>query len=71
VKARHAAAYRSDARAYLARWNVSLGQDFHTLKRSQVDLILADADRERYKKPENANGSRARYFYSLIQRRAK
>lgn len=44
--------------------------DFHELRASQVDALLAEADRVRYRKPKNANGSRARYFYALLQRRA-
>lgn len=71
MKARHVDAYRTDARAILANINAAIGQDFDTLQASQVDALLAEADIRRYQKPKNANGSRGRYFYQLIQRRAR
>jgi hypothetical protein len=60
-----------NARAFLHGINASVGQDFHTLSSAQVDLILQAANRDRYQKPKNANGSTARYYYNLMQRRAK
>lgn len=42
--------------------------DFHTLSSSEVDALLAQADRLKYRKPQNANGSRGRYFYAACQR---
>jgi hypothetical protein len=44
--------------------------DFHTLRSEMVDRILIFADEYRYRKPRNANGSRARYFHAMLQRRA-
>lgn len=51
---------------------VSGGQavDFHRLDSSQVETVLAYADRFKYRKPRNANGSRARYFYAYVCRAA-
>jgi len=71
MKQKHAQAYRTDARAILASINAAIGQDFDTLTSGQVDALLAQADIRRYQKPKNANGSRGRYFFQLIQRRAK
>lgn len=71
MKARHVEAYRTDARAILQAINAHVGQDFDTLRSSQVDELLVEADRVRYRKPKNANGSRGRYFYTLMQRRAR
>lgn len=71
MKARHVLGYRTNALALFQIWNISPSQDFHTLSSSQVDSILAEADRAGYRKPKNANGSRARYFYSLWQRRVQ
>lgn len=71
MKERHVAAARNHARAVLAAAGVRLGQDFHTLSSSQVDTLLAEADREHYRKPKSANGSRGRYYHDLLQRRAK
>lgn len=68
---RHAEAHRTDARAILASINASPGQDFHTLTPFQVSTLVELADVRRYQKPRNANGSRARYFYQLVQRRAR
>ncbi len=61
---------RQLARATLAALGVPADADFHTLTSSQVDALLAEAKRERYQKPANANGSRARYFYARLQRQA-
>jgi hypothetical protein len=58
------------ARAILATCNVPLGADFHTLSSAAVEHLLIHADAHKYRKPENANGSRGRYFHALLQRRA-
>lgn len=71
MKERHKECYRQDAIATLRGLRLDPKQDFHTLRSEQVDAILAEADRVRYQKPKNANGSRARYFYQLLQRRAR
>lgn len=71
MKQRHTEAYRTNSRAILASLRIAIGQDFHTLSSSQVDGLLAVADEHRYRKPHNANGSRARYFHELLQRRAR
>ena len=63
--------YDPHAREILNSIGASLDQDFHTLSSSQVEALLEWADRVRYRKPKNANGSRGRYFYQLVQRRAK
>lgn len=70
MKQRHTQGARAYARAVLAAANVAVGQDYHTLTSSQVDRVLEEADRIKYRKPPNANGSRARYFHDLLQRRA-
>jgi len=62
---------RDESRAILDRidrywW----AKDFHQLSSSQVDALLIEADRQRYRKPRAANGSRARYFWALLIRRA-
>jgi len=59
------------ARMTLENMNIAVGQDFHTLRSEQVDALLAEADRMRYQKPANANGSRARYFHDKLQREAR
>lgn len=71
MKQRHTEAERLNARTVLASAHIALGQDFHTLSASQVDQILVEADRVKYRKPKNANGSRGRYFHALLQRRAR
>jgi hypothetical protein len=62
---------RDDARAILAACQITIGEDFYTLSASQVGALLDYADRHKYRKPRNANGSRGRYFHALIQRRAQ
>jgi len=70
VKLRHREAEGLNARATLGACRIAVGQDFHTLSAAQVDLLLREADHQRYRKPTTANGSRARYFHDLLQRRA-
>ena len=60
----------TQAHETLQRAGVPVGADFHTLSSSQVEALLAEADRVKYRKPRNANGSRGRYFHDLLQRRA-
>lgn len=71
MKQRHAESARQNALAVLANAGIAVGQDFHTLRSAQVDALLAEADRVRYQKPANANGSRARYFHDRLQRHAR
>ena len=71
MKQRHKESERFNARETLRMCRVHLGADFHTLSTTQVDSLLAEADRVKYRKPRNANGSRGRYFHNLLQRRAK
>lgn len=70
MKNRHADAAALEARAILGALGIKLGADFHTLPRSKVDGLLVEADRARYRRPRGANGSRARYFHDMLQRRA-
>jgi len=62
---------RSEASEILAACNVPVGADFHVLGSSQVDALLAAAVKRHYRKPQNANGSRARCFHDYVQRAAK
>lgn len=71
MKPRHVEAERTNAREVLGSINASAEQDFHTLSAAQIDLLLVEANRVRYQKPPGANGSRARYFYQLLQRRSR
>lgn len=71
MRERHKEAERINAQAILDACKIVRGQDFHTLSATQVERLLAEADLMRYRKPENANGSRARYFYALLQRRVR
>lgn len=61
---------RSDANEILQRAGVELGTNFYTLSSSQVEALLVEADRVKYRKPKQANGSRGRYFHDYVQRRA-
>jgi hypothetical protein len=48
-----------------------MGRDFHALPSSAVESIIESANRFKYRKPRNANGSRGRYWYALLHRRAR
>jgi hypothetical protein len=51
-------------------YRIPLRLDFHALDSAQVESIIAAADEVKYRKPANANGSRARYFHSYLCRAA-
>jgi hypothetical protein len=52
----------------LARACIPRHADFHTLSSIQVEALLVEADAVKYRKPKNANGSRARYFHAFLTR---
>jgi hypothetical protein len=45
--------------------------DFHALTSSQVEVILEQARLSGYRKPKNANGSKARYYFYAVQRKVE
>ena len=59
-----------DARNILINCGVRISDDFHALPSDKVAALLAWADKWHYRKPRNANGSRARYFHDYLQRLA-
>ncbi len=71
MKPKHVSAERINAQATLSMLHITLGTDFHALPSAAIDRLLDEADRVRYQKPRNANGSRARYFHDMLQRRAR
>ena len=44
--------------------------EFHALSSAQVERIAGMAKQYKYRKPANANGSTARYFFAMLQRHA-
>lgn len=57
-----------EARDVLVRCNALT--DFHAMPSGDVDALLVEADRVRYRAPKNAPGSRARMFHAFLTRRA-
>lgn len=60
----------SEARSILARLDLDQMPDFHALPARKVDEILQFANAHKYRAPRKANGSRGRYFYAYLCRRA-
>lgn len=65
-----------DCSTILRRVGVSRGDSrhwpsYHSLPSSVVTALIAEADAIGYRRPANANGSRARYFYEALCRVAK
>lgn len=58
----------SEALQYLDANGIDIGQDFFTLSFFQVAALVEMAKIQRYYKPKNANGSRARYYFVALQR---
>lgn len=53
----------------LARaFKIDLSKNFFQLRLSEVEKVILAANTVKYRKPKNANGSRARYFYAALQR---
>lgn len=59
-----------EARNLASSYGIPLYRDFHTLDSDTVDKVLRAADFRKYRKPRNANGSRARCFYEYLNRAA-
>jgi len=59
---------RSEAANYRNKYHIPTEKDFYQLSSSEVERVLAAADEHKYRKPRNANGSRARYFFAALQR---
>ena len=57
-----------EARGIMAAIGCELNADFHTLDSTQVGRIVMEARQYGYRKPKNANGSTARYFFAFVQR---
>lgn len=53
---------------YLDANGIDIEQDFSTLSFFQVLILIEMAKMQRYYKPKNANGSRARYYFAALQR---
>lgn len=58
----------SDALSLANAYHIPLDRDFHALDSATVESIVAAADSVKYRRPANANGSRARYFHAYLQR---
>jgi len=61
---------KDSARDLATRFRIPLDCDFHSLDSATVESIIAAADSVKYRAPANRNGSRARYFYAMLQRLA-
>lgn len=59
---------KSDALDIATRFRIPLNRDFHALDSTIVESIIAAADSVKYRRPANANGSRARYFHAYLCR---
>ena len=58
---------RKDHSALVTQFRIPT-KDFFTLSSEEVGRVLAAADSVGYRKPKNANGSRARYFHARLLR---
>jgi len=59
---------RGDARKLLKDSGVDLGKDYHQLRSSDVDKVLAVAKLYGYRKSPTAPGSKGRMFFQFLQR---
>lgn len=61
---------KTDACDIATKFQIPLAANFHELGSAVVCRILEAAVYWGYRKPKNANGSRARYFYAYLSRAA-
>lgn len=61
---------RAMAKAVLAR-HIDFSKDFHALGLGQVEGLACWAKLTGYRKPQNANGSTARYFHAHLVNKVK
>lgn len=61
---------RMQASDLLASCGSNPQENFYSLTQSQTSQVLACARSVGYKQPKNSNGSKARYFFEYLQRRA-
>jgi len=66
--ARRVTMTRGDARKLLADAGVDWREDYHTLRSSEVDKVLAVAKLYGYRRSRGASGSKARMFFQMLQR---
>ena len=59
---------RIDQKRTLEEQGIDFRADYHELHSTHVEMLIAAADQSRYRKPEHANGSRARYFFYHLAR---
>jgi len=59
---------RYEALGIAAYYRIPTNCDFHSLNSDAVERITEAADSYKYRKPRNANGSRARYFHAFLCR---
>lgn len=57
------------SKALLKARGVNLDADFHALRSSDVDIVLAVAKAAGYRKSKSAPGSRARMFFQYLSRK--
>lgn len=58
-----------DAKRMLIARGVDMKEDFHALPSSQVDIVLDVAKAAGYRKSKSAPGSKARMFFSFLQKK--
>lgn len=58
-----------EAKRLLQARGVDLKEDFHALRSSDVSIVLDVAKAAGYRKSKSAPGSKARMFFSYLQRK--
>lgn len=54
---------KQTTKAVLSSKGIDFNDDFHVLSSDKVELLLEAAKEHKYRKPKNASGSTARYFF--------
>jgi len=58
---------KEDARNKLRRAGISMSANYYILRPDEVSRLVEVADEMGYRKPQNASGSRGRYFFSYLK----
>lgn len=59
----------TQAIAEMTKHGIDISADFFTLSLCQAGTLNEIAKAQGYRKPKNANGSTARYFFHAVQRK--
>ena len=59
---------RQEATILCKQYQIDTAKEFYTLSSTEIGRVLDAAKLAKYRRPKNANGSKARYFFEALRR---